>query len=527
MNNDIDIHRHIKEHIALGVPYFGGNVLTVGSGQRFSTIQAAVNSALSSAQYTFTAVTGTVSVSLDGKTVTGTGTSFLTAFAIAKSIEFNANGKVYGIKSVASNTTLRLVAPAKEAHTAVSSRSAVPVMRTINIMDSITEDVFINATGLTGGAQIDNVALSFYWADGAQHSGVFEYHARSGILQYHCLQQVDRAESRLSGKVGPTDPWPMLDLFYDRIVRRSVDGVDFIYNTNTQRVWMNDCWIEGNFDILMPFCSGEVLVTNSTLRSMPNDEADSGISNQALSAVFTSNDGLFIANNSTFWAGCYGAGACYCVNLAAVDASAALKTGCVFNFNHCTLIAEKVPGSTEVASTSFAFVNLEANAATINIEGGTNFQFLGSPTAGASWRNFRPEATVASPATVNIRDSRPMQGLATHSNTFFTVNHVDNLNIQTLAYAATITPNANLGNRINVGALTGALTMNAPTNPQSGQTIDFSFVQDATGGRVITWNAIFKKAADGAGTASQRGSTFFRYDGTNWIQQCGALTYFT
>ena len=523
------ISDHIKEHAALGIPYLGGGTYTVGNGGngRFSTVQGAVNHILSLSQYTFTAVTGTVSVSLDGKTVTGVGTSFLTAFAVAKSIEFDGNGKVYGIKSVASNTTLRLVAPAKEAHSGVSARSAVPVVRSIRILESMEEDVYINATGLTGGAQVDNVALSFAWAEGAQHSGVFEYHARSGILQYHNLQQIDVAEARLAGKVGPTDEWPMLDLYYDRIVRRSVDGVDFMYNTNTQRVWMNDCWIEGNFDILMPFCSGEVLVTNSTLRSMPNDEADATVANQALSAVFTSDNGLFVANNSTFWAGCYGAGSSYCVNLQAVDSTPTLRTGCVFNFNHCTLLAEKVAGSTEVASTVFAFVNLEADGATINIEGGTNFQFLGSPTPGSSWRNFRPEATVTVPAVVNIKDSRIMQGLVTHSTSYFTVNQVDNPNIQTVAYAATITPNPNLGSRINIGAMTGALTINAPTNPQNGQYLDFSHLQDGTGGRIITWNAIYKKAADGAGTANQRGSTQYRYDGTNWIQQGGALTYFT
>lgn len=522
----MDISEHIKEHLVLGLQILpSSKFLTVGIGQRFSTIQSAVNFALLNSQYTLTAITGTVSVSLNSKTVNGVGTSFLTQFASAKSIEFNGNGKVYGIKSVASNTVLRLVAPAKEAHTTVSAMSALPIMRTINIVDSFVENVYINSTGLIGGAQINNVALSFFWNDGSQYSGIIEYHARSGILQYHNLQQVDVAEARLTGKVGPTDTWPMVDLFYDRIVRRTVDGVDFIYNTNTQRVWMNDCWIEGNFDILMPFCSGEVLVTNSTLRSMPNDEADVTTVNQSLSAVFTANDGLFIANNSTFWAGCYGAASCYPVNLGATEPGPILKTGCVFNFNHCTLIAEKVPGSTEVASTAFAFVNLEADGATINIEGGTNFQFIGSPTAGASWRNFRAEPTVAAPAVVNIKDSRIMQGLATHSTSFFTLNFVDNLNIQSPAYAATITPNPNLGSRINVGALTGALTINAPVNPQSGQVIDFSFLQDATGGRVITWNAVFKKAVEANGTANQVGSTFFRYNGTNWIQQGGVLLW--
>lgn len=98
---------------------------------------------------------------------------------------------------------------------------------------------------------------------------------------------------------------------------------------------------------------------------------------------------------------------------------------------------------------------------------------------------------------------------------------------QSLAYAAAITVDASKGERIVVGALTGALTINAPTNPQLGAALEFAFLQDGTGGRVITWNAAFKKAADGAGTANQRASTRYLYDGTNWIQQGGALAWFT
>lgn len=99
--------------------------------------------------------------------------------------------------------------------------------------------------------------------------------------------------------------------------------------------------------------------------------------------------------------------------------------------------------------------------------------------------------------------------------------------VQQLAYAATITPDCSKAERFIIGALTGALTMNAPTNAQPGQTLEFAFLQDGTGGRVITWNAVFKKAADGAGTANQRASTRFLYDGTNWIQQGGAMAWYT
>lgn len=98
---------------------------------------------------------------------------------------------------------------------------------------------------------------------------------------------------------------------------------------------------------------------------------------------------------------------------------------------------------------------------------------------------------------------------------------------QDIAYAATITPDLSAGTQIVVAALTGGLTINAPTNAVKGEVLDFSFTQDGTGARAITWNAVFKKAADGAGTANQVAATSFMFDGTNWVQRGGALTWLT
>lgn len=99
---------------------------------------------------------------------------------------------------------------------------------------------------------------------------------------------------------------------------------------------------------------------------------------------------------------------------------------------------------------------------------------------------------------------------------------------QDIAYAAAITPDIGAGRTIHVGVLTGNITINAPTGVIKGERVAFTFIQDGTGGRTITWNAVFKKAADGAGTANQVGTIeFICYDGTNFIQSGGALTFFT
>ena len=96
---------------------------------------------------------------------------------------------------------------------------------------------------------------------------------------------------------------------------------------------------------------------------------------------------------------------------------------------------------------------------------------------------------------------------------------------QSVAYAATITPDAAVAQTVIVGTLTGGMTVAAPTNPTLGKKLTFAFTQDATGGRTITWNAIFKKTADAAGAANTKGTTEFVYDGTNWRQVGGQLTW--
>jgi hypothetical protein len=62
-----------------------------------------------------------------------------------------------------------------------------------------------------------------------------------------------------------------------------------------------------------------------------------------------------------------------------------------------------------------------------------------------------------------------------------------------LSYAASVTPVLTSGSLLNVGTLTGAITINAPTGtPVDGQRLTVRLNQDATGGRVITWNAIYR-----------------------------------
>lgn len=95
--------------------------------------------------------------------------------------------------------------------------------------------------------------------------------------------------------------------------------------------------------------------------------------------------------------------------------------------------------------------------------------------------------------------------------------------INTITYSASMTPDASLGDLWVITATNGtAFTINAPTNPLTGQRINL-MIRNASGGGlgVATFNAVFKQATF-ATTPPANGfsdSADFRYDGTNWVQQ--------
>lgn len=71
------------------------------------------------------------------------------------------------------------------------------------------------------------------------------------------------------------------------------------------------------------------------------------------------------------------------------------------------------------------------------------------------------------------------------------------LRVATVAYSASRTPNADTTDVYNIGALTGGITINNPSGtPVDGQMLRLRFLQDGTGGRVITWGSQFAFGTD-------------------------------
>ena len=70
--------------------------------------------------------------------------------------------------------------------------------------------------------------------------------------------------------------------------------------------------------------------------------------------------------------------------------------------------------------------------------------------------------------------------------------------------------------------LGGNRTLAAPTNGSTGQFCSLNVIQDGTGSRTLTWNAVFEFKDDTAPTlttTASKGDLFvFRYNGSKWLE---------
>jgi len=101
-------------------------------------------------------------------------------------------------------------------------------------------------------------------------------------------------------------------------------------------------------------------------------------------------------------------------------------------------------------------------------------------------------------------------------------------NILTLTDGANISWDMSEGHFAKV-TLAGNRTMNAPTNLVAGRNYWLVLIQDGTGSRTITWNAVFKWVGGTAPTLTTTASAinifeFVCYDGTN-LQGVGQFNF--
>ncbi|MGB0664394.1 MAG: hypothetical protein ACPGMR_11475 [Pontibacterium sp.] len=119
----------------------------------------------------------------------------------------------------------------------------------------------------------------------------------------------------------------------------------------------------------------------------------------------------------------------------------------------------------------------------------------------------------------------------TSANTTFTYlidnadadNNITNITkrkrIKEQPYAFTFNPNALETETFKMTLSGGGVSVGAPSGAYKNQKLSFIFVQDATGGRSISFNSVFKTAGTVSTTANSTSYFEFVFDGTSWIQQ--------
>jgi Pectate lyase superfamily protein len=110
------------------------------------------------------------------------------------------------------------------------------------------------------------------------------------------------------------------------------------------------------------------------------------------------------------------------------------------------------------------------------------------------------------------------------SRNLFQMQSQKRWNVQTISYSSSITVDAKQGDIVNVGVLTGNITINEPTNSAPGATLTFLIYQDSVGGRTVTWGGSYWRVNANVidTTAYHWSSITFICDGTWWIQTGGA-----
>lgn len=105
---------------------------------------------------------------------------------------------------------------------------------------------------------------------------------------------------------------------------------------------------------------------------------------------------------------------------------------------------------------------------------------------------------------------------------------------QTVAYAATVTPDPYLGGKVYVGTLTAGITL---ANPSSagvwpvgpvlyiiGMELTFTLTQNGVGGNAVAFGTAYKTTGAIGTAANSVTSITFRYDGTNWREVMRTVT---
>ena len=141
-----------------------------------------------------------------------------------------------------------------------------------------------------------------------------------------------------------------------------------------------------------------------------------------------------------------------------------------------------------------------------------------------SWKifDFRLVLITGTPTRLLIRDNHSLRSTVPNNDNGIAGSSEF---IQT-ASGSSHAPDVGLG-KIFILTATGNFTVNAQTNALDGDEITIIIIQDATGGRTVTWNSVFKQEwSDTGNTANLRSAIRFIFDGTDWNQIAKQTGYY-
>lgn len=105
------------------------------------------------------------------------------------------------------------------------------------------------------------------------------------------------------------------------------------------------------------------------------------------------------------------------------------------------------------------------------------------------------------------------------------VNGETAVGVQLQDFSASVTPNPQNGSTMEI-TLTGNITIANPADNtyHMGSQLTFIFIQDATGGRTVTWGTAYNVFNFTPATGANKQNVItFTYDGTNWMQTAAVI----
>ena len=528
----MSIVKHIKEHDKLGIYGFGTKVFTVGSGGRFSSIDSAlayIASQTGAVQVSHSATTGDVTqysdsvtnLSVDltsvaragdllyftddeagAPTVIGQSYAVATYYPIYDLRSTTAvlmTGRVggtntgVGIELWRPNTYILLLAPG---HHVLSSNVTLPNLANIAIVGQSKTNTFLSKSGS---------AIITYQRHGYfSVSNVCLYGQDSTVNGAHTLAAYDSTKPFDAGFC----VFNIHDIITD-VVRPNSTGTNDLFLLRGAAAYISNIQAQERFVTVGTIEVDSLVIDNIHLVSSANHHClilQNTHAYQFTKPWFLSNLDLIRQDNAAGQSDRVLNVGGQLYSTGGGNREYYLRGVKVLDLNSANVDQEALSITPSLGDTIYMH---DCVVETNGSGGVADIQFVSALGA----------ATVVMDNVRNISGATPTY---TDTSGNITFTNYTPLGTQSLAYAATLAPNANKGSTIVVGTLTGNVTaVSAPTNPQAGQKLRFVFTQDATAGHTVAgWNAVYKvhTAVPGGATNGQKCQIDFEYDGTNWIQ---------